>query len=119
MPVWSSAAPILTLAFPASSLLERSKPLSTLIFQTMDSKSLGSCAFSTLVGAGLGGWFGVIYGANVAAVDVQRPRNPFQCALYISKTAARHGAVGAVALGATAYAFKAYETSKVLKTEQQ
>jgi hypothetical protein len=81
----------------------------------MDWKSFGTHAFSTLAGAGLGGWFGAIYGANLAVIDSQRPRNPFQCALYVSQKGLRYGAVGAVVLGATTYAFKSYETAENLK----
>lgn len=58
---------------------------------------------------GLGGWFGAIYGANLALVDPVRPRNPFQLVIYVSQKGVRYGAVGAAAFGAFTFAFKSYE----------
>jgi len=48
----------------------------------MESKSFENIIQKTLISGGLGGWFGAIYGANIAAIDPHRPRNPFHTALY-------------------------------------
>lgn len=76
----------------------------------MDSKYISYTKHYTTIGAGLGGWFGAIFGANLAAVNPQRPYNPFlKDALYIIKGGVRHGAIGAVSIGALSLAFKSYE----------
>lgn len=79
------------------------------IFQSMESKSFENIIQKTLISGGLGGWFGAIYGANIAAIDPHRPRNPFQTALYISQKGMRCGAVGALAFGSAALVFKSFE----------
>jgi hypothetical protein len=75
----------------------------------MDSKSLHCLKSSTFIGAGLGGWFGMIYGGHLANVDSSRGANPFERALYVSQKAGRYGAISAVLTGALACVYKSYE----------
>ena len=75
----------------------------------MEAKSFENILYKSLCSGALGGWFGAVYGANIAAVDPHRPRNPFHTALYISQKGVRFGAVGAAGFAAVTFAVKSFE----------
>jgi hypothetical protein len=75
----------------------------------IDSQLLTNVLPSAVGGAGLGGWFGAVYGANLGIVLHERPKNPFEAGLFVARKAVRCGAVGATILGATNGLYKSYE----------
>ena len=75
----------------------------------MESKSFENILQKSLIGAGLGGWFGGIYGINSATIDPSKERTPFQRILHISQKGTRCGLIGAAGVGAITFALKYYE----------
>ncbi len=75
----------------------------------IDSQLLTNVLLSTVGGAGLGGWFGAVYGANLGVVLPERPTNPFDAGLFVARKTVRCGAVGAAVLGAANGVYKSYE----------
>ena len=78
----------------------------------IDSQLLTNVMPQTLAGAGLGGWFGAVYGANLGVVLPERPKNPFDAAVFVARKTVRCGAIGAAVLGSTNALYKSYEYVK-------
>jgi hypothetical protein len=75
----------------------------------IDSQLLTKVLPSAIGAAGLGGWFGAVYGANLAVALPERPKNPFDASVFVMRKTVRCGAVGAAILGATNGLYASYE----------